>query len=119
VRFLVKLVREGLWELSDLAFQRRVWMGRGGVGEMSSFVEAVETLFDDSGLGDELERGRPVFGGEADGELRALSSLVDRIDEWRDPMEIIDDPLMAEVRERAAAILHLIPADGSATPNDP
>ena len=119
MRVLVKLVREGLWELSDLTFQRRVWTGRGGADVMGSFEEAVETLFSDSGLGDELERGRQVFGGAADGELRALDSLLLRIDTHRDPMDIINDPLMAEVRARAAAILDLVSAEGHATAEDP
>jgi hypothetical protein len=86
---------------------------------MASYEEAIETLFTDSGLGDELERADVVFGGEVDAELRALLTLVQRIDAQRKPIEIIDDPLMAEARERAAAILDLIPAEGSSTANVP
>ena len=104
----MKTVTAGLRELSDLAFQRRVWTGRGSAGEMSSFEEAVSTLFEDSGLEAELERGRVVFGPDVDAELRSLRSLVQRIDPYRDPDVVIDDSLMGQVRQRAASILEMI-----------
>jgi hypothetical protein len=105
----LETVRAGLRELADAAFQRRVWTGRGAPDEMSSFEEAVSTLFDDSGLEPDLEQGRTVFGPDVDGELRALRDLLQRIDPFRDPDDIIDDPLMQDARDRAAAILDAIP----------
>jgi hypothetical protein len=105
---LMEAVTAGLRELSDVAYQRRVWAGRGSAGEMSSFEEAVSTLFDDSGLEAELERGRPVFGPDVDAQLRSLRSLLQRIDPYRDPDLIIDDPLMGQARQRAASILEVI-----------
>jgi hypothetical protein len=106
---LIDAVRAGLRELADVDFQRRVWSGRGTSHEMSSFEEAVSTLFDDSGLEPDLEQGRTVFDAEVDAELRALGALLQRIDPFRDPDDIIDDPLMADARRRAAAILDAIP----------
>ncbi len=105
----VDTVRAGLRELADVEFQRRVWTGRGLPHEMSSFVEAVETLFDDSGLEPDLGLGRPVFGSHADTKLLALGVLLQRIAANRAPEEIIDDPLMADARRLAAAILELLP----------
>ena len=106
---LAEVVQAGLRELADEDFQRRVWTGRGAPAEMSSFDEAVETLFDDSGLEPELGRGRPVFGSELDSKLLALRDLLQRIDADRYPDEIIDDPLMADARQRAAKILDALP----------
>jgi hypothetical protein len=98
-----------LRELADVDFQRRVWTGRGLPDEMSSFVEAVETVFDDSGLEPDLGLGRPVFGPEVDAKLVALGILLQRIAVDRAPDEIIDDPLMADARQQAAAILEVLP----------
>lgn len=106
---LVGAVRAGLRELADVEFQRRVWTGRGVPDEMSSFEEAVATLFDDSGLAIDLDGKRPVFGQDVDLELGALRDLLQHIDPIRDPGEIIDDPQMNSVRQRAAAVLDLIP----------
>jgi hypothetical protein len=105
---LIDTVRAGLRELADVDFQRRVWTARGSSDEMSSFEEAVSTLFDASGLELDLEQGRTVFDSEVDTELRALRDLLQRIDPFRDPDDIIDDPLMADARRRAAAILDAI-----------
>lgn len=105
----VETVRAGLLELADAEFQRRVWTGRGLPHEMSSFVEAVETLFDDSGLEPDLGLGRPVFGPEVDAKLGILSDLLRRIAVDRTPDELIDDPLMHDVRRQAAAILEVLP----------
>ena len=79
---------------------------------MSSFEEAVSTLFDDSGLEADLGQGRPVFGPDVDAELRTLRGLLRSIDAFRDPDDIIDDPLMEEARQRAAVILAAIPGEG-------
>lgn len=105
----VDTVRAGLRELADVEFQRRVWTGRGLPHEMSSFVEAVETLFDDSGLEPDLGLGRVVFGSMVDAKLQALGVLLQRIDTDREPDAIIDDPLMADARRQAAVILEMLP----------
>lgn len=104
----VDIVRAGLRELADVEFQRRVWTGRGLPEEMSSLVEAVETVFDDSGLEPDLGLGRVVFGSMADAKLQALGALLQRIDTDRDPDAIIDDPLMDDARRQAAEILEVL-----------
>lgn len=98
----------GLRELADVDFQRRVWTGQSLPQEYSSFVEAVETVFDDSGLQPDLDRGRPVFSDEIDAELRELGTLLKRVKVDRTANEIIDDPLMYEVRRRASAIYSML-----------
>lgn len=75
-----------LRELADREYQARVWTGRA-LPEMSSFVECVEALFDDSGLGSALEEG-DAFGDSIDAQLRVLSEVVDRI-EIDEPYEVL------------------------------
>lgn len=107
-KVLVEEVRAALDELSDLEYQSRVWTGRGSEGEMSSFVECVERLYDDSGLELALEAGRSTFGSPIDDELRDLGALVVKIDSDQGPDELISHPKMRLVRDRAAAILRAL-----------
>ena len=64
---LIDHVRDGLSALSDKAHQRNVWMRLHDGGQMDSFEEAVCRVFDDSGLGDALDKGGavPLIGEEA------------------------------------------------------
>lgn len=116
-RVLTDLVLSALRELIDVQYQYRVWTGRDPGREMSSFEESVERLFTDSALTLELDAGREVFGSSIDGDLRAISQLVGRIDAMRPAEEIIDDPLMEQVRHRAEAILHALDEDGHVSSN--
>jgi predicted lipoprotein len=105
---LVGHVRAALGELSDEQYQSRVWTGHAAGDAMSSFVECVERLFDDSGLDDALEAGKRVFGSPIDEQLSALGDLVAKIDGSQAPDEIIAHPRMQLVRDRAAAIAQAI-----------
>lgn len=102
------MVRSALAELSDESYQRRVWTGRGGDAEMSSFAECVARLYDDSGLDLALERDRQIYDAGIDDDLRLLGELVARIDSSRSPGELVDDPQMGRVRLRAEAILRAV-----------
>jgi hypothetical protein len=113
-RVLTGAVRAALRELSDGDYQSRAWTGRDARGEMSSLDEAVCGLYDDSGLGDALERGEEVFGSAIDADLRSLGNLLSRIDGALDPSATIADPKMRAVREQAAAILRALEADEAA-----
>lgn len=108
-------VVSGLRELADIDYQRRVWLGLDPRGEMSSFVEAVETIFDDSGLGPELDAMRPAFGTSIDAQLAALDRVLHLVDARRSVEELIEDPMMGRVREQAAAILRHLD-DGAPDP---
>jgi hypothetical protein len=101
-------VRDALAELADAEYQQRVWTGESAKNEMSSFDEAVERLFGDSGLGLALERTDPVYGAQIDEELRRLDHLVVRMDGARTPSEILRDPLLSEVRTLASEILRAL-----------
>jgi len=96
------LILDALDELTDLNFQIEVWLRAERPGIVSSPVEAVNGLFDDSGLGDLLKRG-PVFSEPADSTLRALKSLLDSID--FEQADLLTDPRWDSVRKLAATAL--------------
>lgn len=98
-------VRSGLGELADADYQARVWTGHGAANEMSSFVECVSRLFDDSGLDAALENNERVFGAAIDRDLAALGDLVTKVDGDLSPDDLIRQPGMRLIRERASAIL--------------
>ena len=79
MRVLTSLVGEALEELSDDTYQARVWTG-ATTGVVSSLEECLAQLFDDSGLGDALDRKQPVFGRAIDDRLNALSNVVGGIE---------------------------------------
>jgi hypothetical protein len=103
-------VIDALEELSDVALQRRRW-NTNDHGEMSSFWEAQEGLFDDSGLGDEIEKGQSGLSSEILQSLEALSKALPKVDAHRTPDEIIDSPAMCQVRELAVTVLQLFRAE--------
>jgi hypothetical protein len=104
VRVIHELVEDGLRELADEADQTRLWMASSGP-EVSSFQECVCRLFDDSGLGDELDRGHEAYTQEIDQRLGDLRGLLHRVDDMRPPQAILEDPVMAEARSLAVSIL--------------
>jgi hypothetical protein len=97
---------DGLKELGDESYQKRVWCGGGGA-EMSSFTEAVCTLFDDSGLAIALEKQhRILFSLKLDEDIRKLRSVIKSIDGFKSQEEIVEDPKMKTVRILAKQIFH-------------
>src|SRR5437868_2760160 len=102
IAVLIEMVLSALRELSDVEYQTRVWTGRDPGGEMSSFEECVASVFDDSNLNLALDAGSEVLGSTIDNHLQVIRDLVGRIDSARTPDEVIEDPLMQQVRNRAA-----------------
>jgi hypothetical protein len=99
-----ELIRDALRELSDEEFQRESWLSP----EMpNSYTEAVCELFDDSALGHALDKG-PVFGNLIDDTLREVSRVAARINAERRPEEVINDPLMPELRRLAGQALRAL-----------
>jgi hypothetical protein len=96
-------VVEALRELADPAERSRLWLSSGG--EASSIVECTCRLFDDSGLGDALDRGEPVFSERIDRELQLLRKVLASIDVGRDPTELLADPSVSEAGVRAGGVL--------------
>lgn len=103
------MIIDALKELSDEAYQRRVWCGAGGQ-EMSSFDEAICGLFDDSGLGSALEtsKPKPIFSFNVDESLRRLRVAISMIDQSAPPADLVQDPKMQLVRELAKFTLQTI-----------
>ena len=110
-RVLVAHVREALEELSDRAMQRDLWLASEGP-RVGSFVEAVEQLYDDSGLIDVLHDGRAdeELGPQAANLLRELVAVLESIDDRTvGPAELIDSLAMERVRTLAREALNVIP----------
>jgi hypothetical protein len=101
------VIIECLKELSNRQRQEKLWMS-SGPPEVSSFVEAVEGLFTDSGLGDALSSNATGFSQGAESKLRELEKQLKKVDSHGGPMKVINDPAMPRIREMAAEILSLI-----------
>lgn len=102
-----KGVIEDLQDLASYNFQKTAWLASSGP-IVSSFSEDYCKLFDDTGLGDALDAGQIVFNNMTDRVLRDLDATLRKINANRSPQEILDDPLMQVVREKAAEALRLI-----------
>ena len=75
---------------------------------MDSFTEAACMLFDDCVVIHYLKDGEIILDKQVTKALWELHAATDAVDEFRDEEEIINDPLMEVVREKAARALFLI-----------
>jgi hypothetical protein len=98
------LVDDALREFADEASQTALWTASGGP-EVSSFDECLCRLFDDSGLGDELERGNVLYAPDVDRQLEDLRRVLKRVDSRRPPEAVLRDPGVVRARSLAASIL--------------
>ena len=107
-------VMECLGQLADPNFQERVWV-RGEGPEVSSYVEVVCQLFDDTGLGDLLEGGSAsaVMGLEVTAELLRLQQLIDAIPSGVDAQSLLRLPTWKKIVEVAGSARRLL---ASSTP---
>lgn len=98
-----------LRELADKDYQANVWLNTGATPDMTlSFVEAANNIFDDAMVKDALRAGAIIYDTRVIQALRELDDAVDAVNEFRPEEEIINDPLMQTVREKAAHTLYLI-----------
>jgi hypothetical protein len=104
------LVVASLKELSDRHLHERFWLADREPA-LSSFPEAIERLFTDSGLAALLTAGRPALGEPADALLREIQEQVTRVNARLGPRGLLDDPAVARIRELACDILALLPND--------
>lgn len=106
-----------LLELASTAFQERVWV-RGEGPEVSSYVEVVCQLFDDTGLGDILESGlgSDVFGNEAGSELMRLRTLIDGLPQGLDAPSLLRHPIWKEVVGTAGRAADLVAKGRAVSP---
>lgn len=103
IQVINSAVREALLELSDEALQRRLWLS--SEGEVGSFTEAIEQLFDDSGLERAYEAGHEVYGAETDSVIRQIDALQERIDDDIPPVQVLEHPLLVQIRSLAKVAL--------------
>ncbi|MBX9726837.1 MAG: hypothetical protein K2X09_06190 [Rickettsiales bacterium] len=95
--------------LSDKKYQNDVWLNRNNPNNLvDSFTEAACMLFDDCVVKHYLEQGEILFDVKVTQALRELDAAIDPVNEYRPQEEIISDPLMDVVREKAARALYLI-----------
>jgi hypothetical protein len=101
---------ESLEELSDLDFQENVWANKNNPeGLVSSYTEAAIQFWDDALVKYALEAGAIIYDKNVTQALHELSDAVDSLDEDdRHTMEVINDPKMQIVRDKAAEVLGLI-----------
>ncbi len=72
---------------------------------MSSFVEDANNLLGDAQVSDAIQDNQIIYDRKVTEALRELRDAVMPVDEFRDVEEIINDPLMRVVREKAARVL--------------
>lgn len=98
------VVEEALRELADEDAQTRLWLASEGP-EVSSLTECRCRLWDDSGLGDALEKPGVVYTPVIDSRFRDLRSVLGRIDDVRPPTQTLTDPDLAAARTLARELL--------------
>jgi hypothetical protein len=98
-----RLVVEALSELADAEVRERRWTAGGG--GVSSLEECICRLYDDSGLGDALDRSELVFSERIDCELSQLRRTLRSVRVGRPPEDVLRDLFVAEAGVGAAAIL--------------
>ena len=110
-KFIINLhiLFRALENLASVALQRYTWFPNAE-GDMSSFDEDVNNVFDDALVTDALENNQVIYDQKVTAALRELDNAVEPVDEYRGPEEIINDPLMRVVREKAARVVALIKA---------
>ena len=102
-------VEDALRELADADAQARLWRADSGP-EISSLDECACRLFDDSGLGDALDKGE-VYGPDLDTGLRELRRALSKIDRNQPVSQLLAAPGVAQVRRSAQALLLLFNED--------
>ena len=103
------LLIESLRELSDRATQHRLWESTGeGGAQVSSFTEAVEGIFTDSGLTPDLERRTTGLGSVVEEALLSLDAAVSKVERELRPAALIESREMDAVRHLAGVALELL-----------
>ena len=100
-----------LKELSNKDYQKRIWLNTGDKPVFTlSFVEAVINVFDDAIVIDCLRANQIILDKKVTQALWDLHDATDAVDEYQPEEDIINDPLMEVVRQKAAKVLALIEA---------
>jgi hypothetical protein len=99
-------IMDALKELSNIDYQRRVWMGLGN-REVSSIEEAGCRLFVDSGLGHALSMGT-VYSEQIDEALKRLRDDVEALYMKVNTLADVEAATMQHVRSESHSILSAI-----------
>jgi hypothetical protein len=102
-----EVVIDALRELADEARQEVLWAASTGP-EVSSLSECVCRLFDDSGLGRELESDHDVYSADVDERLRSLRAVLSKVDHRQPVPVLLRNPGVVRARLIASSILQRI-----------
>lgn len=106
-RFAKTEIVSCLRDVANARLQQETWI-HGRPGGPASPSELVSQLFDDTALGDYLDRGQPVFSPRVDSVLRSMSERVETMDLWTSPARLLEDPRWLELQQKAAEAVSLI-----------
>ena len=100
---------ESLEELCNRDFQESIWANKNNPeGWVSSFTEAAIQFWDDALVKYALERNAIIYDKKVTKALQQLWNAIEAVNEFRPEEEIINDPKMQIVRDKAAEVLRLI-----------
>lgn len=107
-------VYDALCELSSADDQKRLWLSTGADNtDVSSFSEAVEQLYTDTGLSDALVLGNSGFPPHLIDCFKRLETLLKSVENRYGPLRTIDDPAMIKVRELAGKMLQMLAGESA------
>lgn len=99
-----------LLELSDLDFQRKLWLNENNdTGLISSYIELMNRLFDDNSFDDFIDNGVPKITIDPNvvSELHKLRNSLNEYEEKGTDREIISDPRWVKISEQAKLIIKM------------
>ena len=104
------LILECLKELSDVDYQKRVWIV-GTQNEVSGFNDVVAALFDDSALDEALQKNEITFTIELDDLFRALGEKIGSLPDNLSTKQLINLPKWKDITELAKKIIAILGRD--------
>ena len=105
-------VCDALRELASIEEQRRLWLSTGAGGaNVSSFSEAVEQLYTDSGLAEAIDCDRVELAAGLREDLKSLRVLLNTVSQRQSGMHTIEDPAMPAVRLLANKLVRAMCAE--------
>ncbi len=99
-----------LLELSDLDFQRKLWLNENNdTGLISSYIELMNRLFDDNSFDDFIDNNAPKIAIDPNvvSELNKLRNSLNEYEEKGTDREIISDPRWVKISEQAKLVIKM------------
>lgn len=115
----LEVLKWNLEEMASLEEQRQLWLARRK-GEMSTFEEACCGIFDDSGLSRAMDKGlvEDYYGNEVAQKVEILNHLIDKVPDNLNPNDLIEHPIMCQIRQAAKEVLESTMLKGEGTHNE-